>query len=119
MDISFIDRVQRSFTKRIPAIHNLPYSDRLLHLNMKSLQHRMLYCDLVLMYKIVHGFSVVKLNDLGISPLSNRHTRSYGTAWFNCPCANIKFKCIQSCLQDVQVMEYVTEKGFINVIISN
>ena len=32
----------------------------------------------MLMYKIVHSFSAVYLNDLGISPLSNRHTRSYG-----------------------------------------
>ena len=84
MDISFIERVQRSFTKRIPAIHNLPYSDRLLYLNIKSLQQRRLYCDLVLMYKIVYGFSAVKLHDFGISPLLNRHTRSYGTGLIAC-----------------------------------
>ena len=30
------------------------------------------------MYKIVHGFSVVKFNDLSISPFSNRHKRIYG-----------------------------------------
>ena len=66
MDISFIERIQRSFTKCIPAIRNLPYSGRLLYLNIKSLQHRRLYCDLVFMNKIVHGFSAVKLNNLGI-----------------------------------------------------
>ena len=27
----------------------------------------------------MHGFSAVKLNDLGKSPLSNRHKRSYGS----------------------------------------
>ena len=66
MGISFIERVQRSFSKRIPAIRNLPYLDRLLYLNIRSLQHRKLYFDLVQKYKIVHGFCVVKLNDLGI-----------------------------------------------------
>ena len=48
MDISFIERVRRSFTKRIRAIRNLPYPDRQLYLNIKSLQHRWLCCDLVL-----------------------------------------------------------------------
>ena len=37
MDISFVERVQLSFTKHIPAIHNLPYLDRLLYLNRKPL----------------------------------------------------------------------------------
>ena len=71
-------------TKLIPAIRNLPYSNRILYLNIKSLQHRWLYLDLVLMYKIVHGFSAVKPNDFCISPLSNRYTRSYGTGFIAC-----------------------------------
>ena len=36
------------------------------------------------MYKIVRGFSAVKLNDLGILPMSNRHTRSYRTGLIAC-----------------------------------
>ena len=45
MYISLIERVRRSFNKRIPAICHLSYSDRLLYLNIKSLQHHRLYCD--------------------------------------------------------------------------
>ena len=36
------------------------------------------------MYKIEHGISAVKLNDLGVLPLSNRHTRSYGSGLIAC-----------------------------------
>ena len=45
IDISFTERSQLSFTKRILAIRNITYSDHLLYLNNKSLQHRRLYCN--------------------------------------------------------------------------
>ena len=64
--------------QRIPATSNLTYSDCLLHLHIKSPHRRGLYCDLVLIYKIMHGFSAVKFNDIGVSQLSIRQTRSYG-----------------------------------------
>jgi len=41
-----VESVQRQFTKRIPALHELWYRDRLSALNLESLEHRRLRVDL-------------------------------------------------------------------------
>ena len=53
--ITNIESVQRSFTKRFPGLNNLSYADRLLYLNLKSLELRRLINDLVTCYNIVYN----------------------------------------------------------------
>jgi len=55
-DIYNIEHVQRSFTKRLPGFKSLSYSERLLRLNLESLESRRVKADLVLLFKIIHGF---------------------------------------------------------------
>ena len=50
-DIALIDAlesVQRRFTKRLPEFSNMSYADRLINLNLQSLEHRRLINDLVI-----------------------------------------------------------------------
>lgn len=62
-DIDTVERVQRSFTKRIPGFQHLSYSDRLRILNLHSLEYRRIVFDLVLVYKILHGLINVEANN--------------------------------------------------------
>jgi len=52
-DISCIEQVQWSFTKRLPGLKNAAYRDRLAVTNLETLEFRRLYADLVMCYKIV------------------------------------------------------------------
>ena len=54
-DIDIIERVQRSFTKRIPEVRHLSYVQRLKALSIDSLEHRRIVADLTLGYKIVNN----------------------------------------------------------------
>ena len=49
-----IERVQKSFTKRLNGLSDMSYSDRLIWLGADSLATRRLKIDLVLFYDIVH-----------------------------------------------------------------
>jgi len=51
-DIYNIERVQRSFTKRLPGLKSLSYTERLLCLNLESLESRRVKADLVLLFKV-------------------------------------------------------------------
>ena len=55
-DIYNVERVQRSFTKRLPGLWNLSYTERLMRLNLDSLESRRVKADLVLLFKVIHGF---------------------------------------------------------------
>ena len=61
--ITCVEKVQRNFTKRIPAVRDLNYPDRLTALNMEPLELRRLRFDLIELFKIVKGFSVIKFDD--------------------------------------------------------
>ncbi|MCG8430647.1 MAG: hypothetical protein MJA29_05710 [Candidatus Omnitrophica bacterium] len=54
-DIDLVEKVLRSYTKRIPEISHLNYNDRLKTLKIKSLEHRRIIADLNLGYKIIHN----------------------------------------------------------------
>ena len=81
VDVDCVERVQRLFTRRLSSVYGLMYEQRLAKLNMKSLEHRRLYLDLIMMYKIVHGLISVNLADINIvSVYSGKHLRNYGYA---------------------------------------
>lgn len=52
MDINNLEKVQRSFTKRVPGLCNMTYLERLNILNLPSLKDRRLIADLTMVYKI-------------------------------------------------------------------
>jgi hypothetical protein len=78
MDVNQIERIQRAYTKRIPVLSNLSYAERLLAINTVSLEHRRLYLDLVLLYKIVHGLSSLTMRDIGLCPVHVCKLRVHG-----------------------------------------
>ena len=53
--------------------------ERLSSSKLESLEHRRLYLDLVLLYKIVHGFVDINMCDIGVSNVTERQSlRNYG-----------------------------------------
>jgi len=72
-DIALIEQVQRRFTKRLPGLKQLPYDERLLLLNLDTLELRRIRTDLIWCYKIVFGlvhidvkeFFQLRSNDAG------------------------------------------------------
>jgi hypothetical protein len=55
-NIVALESVQRLFTRRIPGMKYISYPKRLVSLKLPSLELRRLRSDLVLCYKILHGF---------------------------------------------------------------
>jgi hypothetical protein len=54
-DINRVERVLRTFTRRVPGLGDLPYPRRLKALNMCSLEETRLRTDLILTYRILKG----------------------------------------------------------------
>jgi len=54
--INKIESVQKIFTKRLPGLWNLPYSQWLASLNIQSLEHRRILSDLTLCFKLQHHY---------------------------------------------------------------
>ena len=54
-DIDLIESVQRNFTKYLPGLYNLSYSERLRLLGLDSLELRRLKADLCLTHAILHN----------------------------------------------------------------
>ena len=65
--INSIEAVQRAFTKRLPAIQNLSYSQRLSNLHLQPLEHRRLVTDLSTCFNIIYGHSALQFNEFFIS----------------------------------------------------
>jgi ribonuclease P/MRP protein subunit RPP40 len=55
--IDSIEAVQRRFTKRIPSLSSLSYSERLASINLESLELRRLRFDLIMYYKIINNLT--------------------------------------------------------------
>ena len=53
-DIKAIESVQRLFTRKLPGLQSIAYSERLASLNLPSLELRRLRSDLQLCFKILH-----------------------------------------------------------------
>ena len=60
-DKLLLEKVQRRFTRMIPHMKQVPYDERLLKLELWSLEDRRIRADLIELYKMVHGLSPVKL----------------------------------------------------------
>jgi hypothetical protein len=73
-DINLIERVQKSFTSKIPGI-NGSYTRRLATLNLQSLELRRKIFDLIEVFKILRGFSPLKANEF--FQLSQSYTRGH------------------------------------------
>jgi len=54
--IKKIESVQKIFTKRLPGLWNLPYSQRLASLNIQCLEHRRILSYLTPCYKLQHHY---------------------------------------------------------------
>ena len=52
-DVDYIEKVQRRFTKMIPSLRNLPYTERLKRLNLFSLRHRRRRGDLIQLFSLI------------------------------------------------------------------
>jgi len=61
-DIKSLDKVQRRFTKRLPGLQHLTYSQRLNKLHLESLELRRLRLDLIFAYKLVFGLTDLNPN---------------------------------------------------------
>jgi len=62
-DIIKTESVQRSFTKRLPGLSNLPYTKCLEFLIIDSLEIHRLHYDLVFVYKMLFGLVNLKFSD--------------------------------------------------------
>ena len=61
--IKKIESVQRRFTKRFPCCRYMTYNDRLVKLNIDSLELRRLRLDLIYVYKIIFGLVATNMSD--------------------------------------------------------
>jgi exonuclease III len=78
--VNAIENVQRHFTKRIPALSNLSYHERLAFLELDPLELRRLKTDLAQYYLIFHNQSAVQFLDHFQLCAFNSNTRSTNTA---------------------------------------
>jgi len=62
-EISKVESVQRSFTKRLPGLKNLDYANRLCVLEIESLELRRLSSDMIYVYKMIFGLVDLSFND--------------------------------------------------------
>ena len=78
--IDLVESVQQYFTKRACQRCRIPftsYLDRLYKLNLKSLEYRRLFTDLVLTYKITHNLIDLKTSDFFSLRSTSYMTRSH------------------------------------------
>ena len=77
-DIDIVERIQRSFTKRLRGMKDLSYEERLNELGAPTLIYRRLCADLVFIFKCLHGMVDINAADIGLS-LNNSNTRGCGS----------------------------------------
>ena len=100
-DINKIEKIQKRFTKLACCrclIRFSNYKDRLTKLNLKSLQHRRLIFDLILLYKIINNLSdlnfhdyfkfknsnyILRSHNLQIEAIYSFKTKQLGSSYFN------------------------------------
>ena len=89
--IKQIESVQRKFTKKLPGLKDLSYSDRLVRSGIERLELRRIKHDLILTYKIYFGLMNTTATDLFTPANTDHDTRGH------------KYKLMQShCCVDVR-----------------
>ena len=63
-DTDYIEKVQRQFTKRLPGLKSMSYTDRPKFLGLTRLELRRLHLDLIFCYKIVFGMVAINFSDI-------------------------------------------------------
>ena len=63
-DIEAIEKIQHRFTRLLPRMKHLSYKDRLIKLNLTTLEQRRDRGEIIQTYKIMHGLSDVNINKL-------------------------------------------------------
>ena len=86
-------KIQQRATKLIPTLQHLPYTDRLVSMKLPSLQYRRWRGDMILMYKIIHGFTGIDWQiyihfEKYISQQAT--TRGHQYKVFKCPVATLQ-----------------------------
>ena len=61
-DKDLLEKIQHRFTRMLPELRNLQYSERLTKLGLWTLEERRNRADLIEVYKILNGFSVVPVD---------------------------------------------------------
>ena len=62
-DIGKLEKVQRSFTRRLPGMGDLSYLERLERVELESLEARRIRFDLLEAFKIIKGISCLRFDD--------------------------------------------------------
>jgi hypothetical protein len=63
-DVLLIEKIQKSFTKRLRGLEGLSYKDRLYKCGLRSLELIRLHNDLTLCYKLLHGLTLIDYSSL-------------------------------------------------------
>jgi len=79
-----IEQVQRRFTKCLPGLQNLPYSERLRRIKLTSLERRRLVTDLLMCYKILFGLISVHCSKLLHLNTSSTRGHNYKLQKYHC-----------------------------------
>ena len=80
-DLRLLERVQRRVTREMSGLNELPYDQRLRHLNLFSFQGRLLRGDLIMVWRIFNGECAIRPDDIFIMETSNR-TRGHSLKIF-------------------------------------
>ena len=74
-DVDLIENIQRKYTKFLPGMFHLSYTDRLTRLKLQTLEERRIYLDMILLYKIIHGLIEIDFNKY--FSFNNANTRGH------------------------------------------
>ncbi len=86
--INRVEGVQRRFTKTFSILRDANYPDRLAALHIHSIQSRRIVNDLVMLFKIVHGLTILNSADFLI--YSNSFTRGHNLKLFKSRVKDVK-----------------------------
>ena len=76
-DIRALEQVQIRVTRACPTLFHLSYYDRLVALNLPSLQYRRQRMDMIMMYKILNGLDGLLFDDLFSFPYTTTRSNRY------------------------------------------
>jgi len=61
-DKALIEKIQHRFTKMITQVKHLSYTDRLLKIGLWTLEERRNRAELIEVYKMIHGLTIISHN---------------------------------------------------------